>query len=1084
MTDPTPKYSSRRLFAGDFPELQSQFFAEVAATRARDPLAPLIVLVPGHLAGLHLRRELAWSDKCHANIRFYTLTDYARELALPILAERGLRMLPEVARGPLMKRAIETCGKLNYFSRMAGRAGFRHAVWATIHELRASGLSTDDLERALKQTQMDEHVRTKLADIAVIWRAYDRILLQHKLADRTDLLDLAALTATSGCELVIYGLDDFSYMERRLLELRMRGILVTAYLPFRASDAYAWTEPLYIWYLEQGFEAELLDADERNNSGTTLARMQTQTFEDLILNSTMGGETVGGGFEHDKSFLVISAPSRDTEVEEILREVLYSPFAQDSKPNTRAVLMRESANYLGLMRSECKRAGITGYFHECRKLAESSSGRALHGLTKLLDGTFRRSDVMEFLLSSPLRPLAVVAQQTGNEAIEVPAAEWNHLSMQAQIIAGEKMWKENLVRLRNRLTAELERREWEADDPTTPLKKKLASLAALESYVQRLFAGVRVVREAKSWREFSERMAMLFTEFVESSDDADAIREELARAGLLDLLGLKPDPDEFAAFVESLLSLPVEREGRFQVHEPAMAKISDALGVVFDEVYICGLVEKEFPRAVSQDPLLLDDERQQLQHALFSSQLDLQIPLRGRRRLREKFLFRMALNSARQRVVLTYPRMDPVEGREWLPSTFLLRAVEAATGESTDYESLERFVRTSPRARRVPVNRLQGRHADTSVTLFQYDLARLGSALQTQSAENVADLFCADEFFKRGVEAERRRYRERRFTPFDGCIENEALKERLTEWISRLSPSRIESYLSCPFQYFITHLLELEQPVEPRWIQPVDSRARGMLAHDILEKFYRTERQAGRLPLQPDAWKRLEDTAHECITTFERDQVPGLFLLWDIERTRLMKRLRTFFATELERATSFIPRYFNVGYGVGNGDPELSRFDPVSVTLDNGHVLQLRGKLDRVDVDEHGAARIVDYTTSKNDKRRDKDQSASLKAHAARLAAEALGLKVDSFEHYFLGPDETHSRSIPRESLEQDHAGIMQQIQSVAEHIASGSFYPIPSDGCSSCCARVACGSGRFTRKWDFESPQLESLRILRGGKP
>ena len=144
----TRTYSSgnfRRLYAGDFPELQAHFLADLSVARAQNALAPGLALVPGRLAALHLSRELAWNGTSHANLRFQTLGDYARELADSLRAERGLRMLPDVARDPIMKRAIENCGRLRYFSRVAGRAGFRTAVWNTIHDLRAAGLIAEEL---------------------------------------------------------------------------------------------------------------------------------------------------------------------------------------------------------------------------------------------------------------------------------------------------------------------------------------------------------------------------------------------------------------------------------------------------------------------------------------------------------------------------------------------------------------------------------------------------------------------------------------------------------------------------------------------------------------------------------------------------------------------------------------------------------------------------------------------------------------------------------------------------------------------------------------------------------------------------
>ncbi len=1091
MTLPDPSSPSRRLFAGDFPELQAQFIADLREWRQRDPLAPLVVLVPGVLAGLSLRRELARAGVSHANLRFCTLTDYAHDLASPLLVERGWRMISDVERDPLMKRAVEMCS-LRYFHRMAPRKGFQRAAWTTIHELKAVGLTAEDILPASDRPQVSDLTRQKLKEIAAIWRALDGLMRRHKLADHAMLIELAGQAAGNvKAGLVVYGLDDLSAMKRQLILRAMAGCETIAYLPFRASDAYVWSEPLYQWYLEQGFEAELLEPDERAGQDNALARVQLGVFEETLEDDPLNPPTEVGG---DESFRVISAAGRDSEVEEILREVVYGSASHpksfgigpDSPPlspprerrgETIGVLMRESASYLPLVREEWSRAGITSYIHECRRLGDTPSGRALRWLVRLFDGVFRRTDVMEFLLSSPLRRPAYFPP----ELPEVPAAEWNHFTLKAQIIAGETPWRQNLSRLCHQLEEELARREREMDDPAAPLQRQLASLDVFQQYIERLFAGITAVRKAKTWREIGERTAALYVEFVESNGEAELIREQLTHAALLDALGLKPDAAEFSSFIESLLSQPLDREGKFEVHEPTIARISDAFGVVFDDVILCGVVEKEFPRPTAQDPLLLDDERLQLQRALHHP--DIAIPLRSRLRHRERFLFRTAVNSARRRVVLTYSRLDPVEGREWLASAFLLRALEAATGNAADYESLESFVRTSPQARRVALNRLQGKRPDQAVTPFQYDLARLGMALHTKSADNVAYLFCADPAFQRGVHAEHMRYRAREFTPFDGSIESQSLRERLKVWIPSLSPRRIQRYLDCPFQYFVMHLLELEPTAEPHWLQPLEPRARGMLIHDILEHFYRAETRANRWPLTADAWPRLASTADESFAEFERKFVPGLPLLWDIEKERIKQRLQAFFSCEVNAASSFRPAHFNVTYGLDEGDSELSRREPVTLPIGNGYTLRLHGRIDRVDIGVDGAVRLVDYTTAKFENRaKQHDTAAGLEPHVARLAAAALGLDVGAFAYYFLGTEEAQTIEISRESWEQNRASITRLIEEVSGLVGHGQFFPTPNDVCQFCAAKAACGTGRFTHKWDYELPQTDALRVLREG--
>ncbi len=1074
---------SHRLYAGDFLELQQRFLADVAELRARDPLAPLTVLVPNVLAGLSLRRELARSGVSHANVRFRTLTDCARELTGPLLAEQGLRMLPRVLRAPLMRRAIEMAGPLHYFQRMAHRAGFHQAVWNTIDELRAADVQLLARNGTRLAELLFEHKDTaeKLHDITAIWRALDALMQKHKYADRAAMLDLAcsrtlALRADEQGT-IVYGLDDLIAMERRLVSRLIKAHNCIAYLPFRASDAYIWSEPLYQWYLEQGFEAELIEPGDRASQADALSRVQLGTFEDSSLTSLIPQPSSLPAPEQDRSFFAISAPTRDREVDEILREVLYPPVPRTEAGERIGVLMRDSTNYLELIREAWARAGVNGYFQEKRCLGESATGRVLRALIRLFDGDFRRTDVAELLFSLPAS-----ARGGDQRDIEIRAVEWNHLSMRAQIVAGEQSWREHLPRLANQLQSELERREREFDDPAAPLREQLLSLETLRSFIDWLIERVARIRAAKSWQDIGAQFDTLVAGLLKTNDELELFRRELSQIGALDSLGLRADSTEFGAICESLLSQPLERDGKFEVHEPTVAKIADVLGVVFDEIYLCGLVEREFPRTHRQDPLLLDNERLELQRALNSAGVDLQIPLRARLRFHERFLFRVALNSARRRVVLSLPRLDPVEGREWLASTFLLRALEAATGKTADYEQLESFLRTSPQARRVPLNRLQGR-AETSVTPFDYDLSQLGQALRRKSADDVAYLFCADADFQRGIAAERARYHVREFTAYDGLIEAFALRERLKQQLSSLSPSRIERFAGCPFKYFMSHVLELAASDEPQWTRPMGARARARLMQMILERFCRAEADARRWPPKDEAWERLSTAADESFTEHEREHVTGLPLLWEIEKDHLRGRLRRFFETQLAAPQAFLPTYFNQPYGLSVANQPDTRHDPVTVSLTSGLDLAFRGSIDRVDVDASGRARLVDYSTSSLKVLSKRNAlTHSLEPHIARLAAAALGLDADEFTYYALSMKEDGVLPVARDGMEQARDGVMQFMETVAGAMAEGQFFPVPSDDCRYCEAKAACGTGRFTRKWEPDSPQTRRLKTLRGG--
>lgn len=88
-------------------------------------------------------------------------------------------------------------------------------------------------------------------------------------------------------------------------------------------------------------------------------------------------------------------------------------------------------------------------------------------------------------------------------------------------------------------------------------------------------------------------------------------------------------------------------------------------------VFVCGLVEKQFPRYFPQDPFFPDGARRQLQSA------GIRVRTTADAELEEAALFEAAVACATERLTLSYPKFDG-RGEENLPSSYLERCPPAA----------------------------------------------------------------------------------------------------------------------------------------------------------------------------------------------------------------------------------------------------------------------------------------------------------------------------------------------------------------------------------------------------------------------
>jgi ATP-dependent helicase/nuclease subunit B len=1023
-----PTKEMKHLYCGNFRELQARFIAEVSRQRKPDPLAPLNVIVNGQLMRMSLKRELARAGCSHANVHFRTLHELAEYETETARQRQGLRPLPDMMREPLMLRAIETASPLSYFGELAAREGFRAALWRTLDDLRKAGIHGDLLGHVCeKKSARTSTLGRKLRDLAALLLALEKLLRDQKYADAVRTLELACEEKSDNeIPLILYGADELSALELRFFLKQLGRSDVAVYLPYRDGDTHQWVRPLFSALCGMGF------------------------IPDFLPESASQMEIT-----------LVSAPTRDREIEEIASELL-----QESHDDERiGVLVRDGESYVPLLRETLTQAGLNGYFHQCHTLGETNAGRAFRLLSALLDLKFTRGDVTEFLLSSPvIWPEAL----TSTQSAPPPAALWNQITLLAGITSGEDSWHDGLRRLRNRLEREQQTEIEEDDGRALPAGYRDAA-ESLQHYTEYLFRRLREIRRLRSWTETAAGLGALFSELVEHGEESASVRQEWERMTELDALGIAPTVDNIRMQINAVLKKPAEREGHFQTHEPTVATFGETQGVLFDAVFIPGVVERELPRPVSQDPLLLDDERKQLAQWINPHQSS--IPLRSERRHRERFTFETALVSAR-RIMLLYPRREN-GGRERLPSSYLLDVLETLTGQPADYNTLQRYFASQPNARRIPAGRLRSGRGFPP-TAFARDLSRYGLALQQKSFAPIADAYADHLFLKNSAIAEEARFRQRDFSRYDGLIENENLQTQLASRLARraFAPTRMETYAVCPFRFFALHVLNLNPVEEPDELLLITALQRGLLIHRILERFYREEQAAGHIPLQRGAEDRLMSEARRTFAAYEHDIVTGPPLLWRIEQKRMLDALRRFIEREFADNSGFIPHLF---------EQEFS-FD-----FTDGVTLTFRGKMDRVDVNPtDGCARVVDYKSGKS-RAGMKDGGLlggqALQLPVYRLAVErALNYEGAAAVYYYLA-EESDKPSIEytRAHWEAGHDTFVQIVSTIFTGISGGRFYPNPERAnCERCPVRTACGTGRMTFKWRRPSPDTQAYRDMR----
>ena len=200
----------------------------------------------------------------------------------------------------------------------------------------------------------------------------------------------------------------------------------------------------------------------------------------------------------------------------------------------------------------------------------------------------------------------------------------------------------------------------------------------------------------------------------------------------------------------------------------------------------------------------------------------------------------------------------------------------------------------------------------------------------------------------------------------------------------------------------------------------------------------------------------------------------GLPALWEGERARLRAELRSAIEAEADDAAGWVPALFEVVFGADRPERPDETAAPLVYRLPDGATLNLRGRIDRVDVSPDGRrARVLDYKTGRLRSPKTPNRLArgrALQLPVYRLAVEALlaargspDSTVDEAQYYHvIGPDAGTRVRFTRAGWDARRADFDLALQTIVDGIRAGRFFQRPGACARGPCAfDLACGAER-----------------------
>jgi RecB family exonuclease len=1058
--------------------------------RERGPSEELLVVAANAPAAAELVRRAAQDSGGAFGWHRTTIARLAAALAARALAASGRVPVGRLVSEAVVARVLHELGQdgeLGRFARPGRGPGLARALTSVLEEVRGEELDPG-------------RVAAAAPELARVQEAYGAALAAAGLADRAAVERLAAEAARSerspwlDLPLVLLDLPAPSAMLRALLEAVVaRAPACLATLP--AGDARA----------IDAFESVLGVAAERVDRGaesTALRSLQRHLFRDSAPERRAPDDTVA----------MLSAPGESRECVEIARRIHAA--ARSGIPFDRiAVLLRAPDAYGPFLAEALRRAGIPAHFARGARRPDPS-GRALLALLACAAENYSARRFAEYLSLGevPLRApggdppaapppesrfvppdeelvsprIRAEAEPESGRGLEpdpaqgsgsIPAPRrWERVLVEAAVIGGRDRWRRRI----DGYVRELEWKIAELDEPDGALAERLRrdreDVAHLSAFALPLIDDLARLPTAARWGEWTQALGALASRALRSPERVQSVLAELAPMAQVGPVGLREVQLVLAPRLLQIASPPPgARYGKVFV-----APVDAVRGLDFDAVFVPASPRRCF-RARSARSRSCSTRCARDSARISPPTNSGSTPSAWRSTSR--------FGAARERAVLSYPRLDVDGSRPRVPSFYALEALRAAEGVLPGFDELSRRAETFGEARLgwpAPA-----RPAD-AIDAAEFDLARLKALEGDDEASRGAAryLLSANPHLARALRFRGRRWEVPGWTAADGFVKpidagRRALAAHALSARS-YSPTALQHYASCPYKFFLQAVWKLVPREEPEAIEELDALQRGSLVHAVQFELFGALRDAGLLPVTPArlvaAWDHLDGVLEKVAARFADDLAPAIDRVWRDGVQSVRADLREWLRRASEDRSGFVPWRFELSFGLPSDRDADPASQPAPVALDAG--LLLRGSIDLVERAENGRLRVTDHKTGKERFAEGKviDGGRTLQPVLYALAVEKLfpGSPVDSGRLYYC----TAAGGFAEHEVALNDAA-----RAAADHMTRAlqtaldePFLPAaPDEGaCRWCDYRPVCGPYEELRVSRKHQPGLAALSKLR----
>ncbi|MCX6162011.1 MAG: PD-(D/E)XK nuclease family protein [Ignavibacteriae bacterium] len=389
-------------------------------------------------------------------------------------------------------------------------------------------------------------------------------------------------------------------------------------------------------------------------------------------------------------------------------------------------------------------------------------------------------------------------------------------------------------------------------------------------------------------------------------------------------------------------------------NHPIVGDLYDLKYMRFDMLYIAGLNEGGLPKEISQDPLILDEEKSEL-IKLNNNYKFYSIEQRHEEYEKE---FSMLTESANNELILSAPLRDLSTNREKLLSRYFLEIWNRNNDSRLDFRQLTDELRKLPESR----NDFIALKAEDSFYKYETGI----SYLHKINIEKADDKLLLKHFpsAEKSNEYISERYKSDKFGKYWGILGLD-----INRALPVLSASRLSAFAKCPYKYFLKYELNLDAPEEYDNIslEWLDTMTIGNFLHTLFHNFSEAMRKK-----RGKEYSVVEQSDHEIFTkefdelikTYKISNPINSEVYFEFGMKDLKEKADIFFEDELNNKNKRL--YTELAYGIPKDGRDTLSYSKEPIEIDaNGIRIKFRGSIDRIDETSDNKFVLIDYKTGK-----------------------------------------------------------------------------------------------------------------------